>query len=253
MQSKPNQFKQPNPHYPQFQQQSRQQSHYTQPQTYLQPQQQSFMPPQQQYQPQPQYQPPMKPPKKSLRKGLWILVAAVFVLAIILGVALRVQNQQTTSTTQAPQSTPTVQQPTSALASKVSTRSPIKQPSVESIKSQLQNIVQKSGAVYVGSAAVSYDTDFKYAHIVESLPVTGDQSLDIGRIKQDALSIQKAIWQAHVSGVDAVQINFNSDDATPHRLATCELERTTVAQLNWTRITSDQAWSDYDTTWLSMS
>lgn len=56
----------------------------------------------------------MKPPKKNLRKRLWLLVVAVFVIAIILGIASGGQNQQPVSTTQAPQSIQAARQPTSA-------------------------------------------------------------------------------------------------------------------------------------------
>jgi hypothetical protein len=71
------------------------------------PQQQWQQPPmslQQPYPPQQYQQPPQyQPPKKNLRKRLWLLVAAVFVIGVILGVASRGQNQQPTPTTQATQ------------------------------------------------------------------------------------------------------------------------------------------------------
>ncbi len=202
------------------------------------PQEPPFPP--QQYQQPPHYQPPMPPPKKKSRKRLWFILAAiVLVLAVIIGVASQGQSQQPAPTTQA------TQQPTTQPAAKIT-------PQV-SIQSQLQSIVQKSGAAYVGGATVTYDASAKYAHVFENFPVTGDNNLDVSRIKQDAFAIQKAIWQAHVSGVDAVQVLFDSDDATHLRIATCELERTTAAKLKWASITSDQAWSDYDAAWLSPS
>jgi hypothetical protein len=253
MQQPPN----PYPQYPQqpSPQQWQQQPNYTQPQSYQQQparspqqqwQQQPPFPPQQYQQP-PQYQPPMPPPKKNLRKRLWLLVAAIFVIAVILGVASRGQNQQPTPTTQA------TQQPATQATQQPTAQTQARQTPVVSIQSQLQSAVQTSGAKYDGDATVSYDADAKYAHIFENFPVTGDNNLDVSRIKQDAFAIQRAIWQAHVSGVDAVQIIFNSDDATPLRIATCELERTTAAKLKWASITTDQAWSDYDAAWLSPS
>ena len=121
-----------------------------------------------------------------------------------------------------------------------------------SIADQLQNIVQKSGAAYVGNATVNYDAGVKYVHIFENFPSTGDNTLDIGRIKQDTFAIQKAIWLAHISGVDAAQVIFN-DATSQQRLATSEVERTTAAKLNWASMTSGQAWSSYDTAWLSPS
>lgn len=214
----------PNP-YPQY------------PQQQWNPQQPPYPP--QQYQQPPQYQ----PPKKNLWTRLWLLVVAVFVIAVIMGLASRGQNQQPAPATQATQQ-PTIQAPT---------QPPAKITPQVSIQSQLQSIAQKSGAAYVGGASVTYDASAKYAHVFENFPVTGDNNLDVSRIKQDAFAIQKAIWQAHVSGVDAVQVLFNSDDATPLRIATCELERTTAAKLKWASITSDQAWSDYDAAWLSPS
>jgi hypothetical protein len=191
-----------------------------------------FMSPQQWQQPPypPQYQPPMPPPKKKIRKRLWLLVTAVFILAIVMGIASGGQSQQSAPATQ--KAIPTLQ---------------------VSRQSQLQSIVQKSGAAYARDATVTYDTDFKYIHVSASFSVTSDNSLDIGRIKQDAFAIQRAIWQAHISGVDAVQVFFDSDDGTPLRLATCEVEHTTAVKLKWASLTSDQAWSSYDTTWLSPS
>ncbi len=221
MQQPPNQYPQQPPNY-------------TQPQTYY---------PQQQFQQPPQYQPPMLPPKEKSRKRLWLILAAVvLVLAAISAVASKGQSQQPASTTQ------TTQQPTT----QAPTQPPTKPTPQASIQSQLQSIVQKSGAAYVGGATVTYDASAKYAHVFENFPVTGDNNLDVGRIKQDAFAIQKAIWQAHVSGVEAVQVLFDSDDVNnPLRLATCELESTTAVKLKWASITSDQAWSDYNDTWLS--
>jgi hypothetical protein len=204
--------------------------------------------PQQQWQQPPQYHPPLQPPKKKSRKRLWFIVAAVvLVLAVIIGVASQGQSQQPASTTQA------TQQPTTQPTTQAPTQPPAKITPQTSIQSQLQSIVQKSDAAYVGGATVTYDASAKYAHVFENFPVTGDHNLDVSRIKQDAFTIQKAIWQAHVSGVDAVQVIFNRDDATPLRIATCELEGTTAAKLNWASISSDQAWSDYNDTWLSPS
>jgi len=211
------------------------------------PQQQQWNP-QQQYQQPPQYQPPMQQPKKKSRKRLWLILAAVvLVLVVVSAVASQGQSQQPAPTTQA------TQQPTTQPTTQAPTQPPAKITPQASIQSQLQSIVQKSGAAYVGGATVSYDASAKYAHVFESFPVTGEHSLDVSRIKQDAFAIQKAIWQAHVSDVDAVQVLFNSDAATPLRIATCELEQTTAVKLKWANITSDQAWSDYDTSWLSPS
>lgn len=216
------------------------------PQQQWNPQEPPFPP--QQYQQQPQFQPPMRPPKKKSRKRLWLILAAVvLVLVVVSAVASQGQSQQPAPTTQA------TQQPTTQPTTQAPTQPPAKITPQTSIQSQLQSIVQKSGAAYVGGATVSYDASAKYAHVFESFPVTGDHSLDVSRIKQDAFAIQKAIWQAQVSGVDAIQVLFNSDDATPQRIATCELERTTAVKLQWANITSDQAWSDYDTSWLSPS
>jgi hypothetical protein len=125
----------------------------------------------------------------------------------------------------------------------------IKSPTI--IQSQVQSIVQKSGTSYVGGAAVTYDASAKYAHVFENIQVTGNNKVDFSRIKHDAFAIQKAIWQAHLSGLDSLQIIFNSDGA--NRIATCELERMTAAKLNWDSITRDQAWSNYNSTWLSKS
>jgi hypothetical protein len=234
----------PNP-YSQYPQQQWQQSPIP-PQQQWNPQEPPFPP--QQYQQPPQYQPPMQPLKKKSRKRLWFIVAAVvLVLAVSSVVASQGQSQQPASTTQA------TQQPTTQPTTQAPTQPPAKITPQASIQSQLQSIVQKSGAAYVGGATVSYDASAKYAHVFENFPVTGDHSLDVSRIKQDAFAIQKAIWQAHVSGVDAVQVLFNSDAATPLRIATCELEQTTAVKLKWANITSDQAWSDYDTSWLSPS
>jgi hypothetical protein len=75
--------------------------------------QQPPMPPQQQYQPPQQFRPPKQPlkkqPKLNLRKRLWLLVVAVFLIAIVMGLASRGQNQQPAPTTQATQqpTTPT--------------------------------------------------------------------------------------------------------------------------------------------------
>jgi hypothetical protein len=168
------------------------------------------------------------------------ILALTFVALLILALAAcgSTTSQQTTAPTLTPTTQPTVQKPT-----------PTHQ---ASIQDQLQNIVRKSGAAYVGDATVNYDAGAKYAHIFENFPSTGDNSLDVGRIKQDAFAIQKAIWQAHISSVDAVQVIFN-DATSQQRLATSEVERTTATKLNWASMTSDQAWSSYDTAWLSPS
>jgi hypothetical protein len=141
--------------------------------------------------------------------------------------------------------------PTPQATQQPTTQPPAKITLQASIQSQVQSIVQKSGTSYVGGATVTYDASASYAHVFENIQITDNNNLDVSRIKHDAFAIQKAIWQAHVSGVDALQIIFNSDDA--NRIATCELKRTTAAKLNWASITGDQAWSDYDTTWLAKS
>jgi hypothetical protein len=180
----------------------------------------------------------MPPRKKKAYTRLWlILPAVVFVSAIIIGLASKGQTQQSTPPTHA------AQQPTTQPSAKIT--SPV------SIQSKVQSIVQKSGTSYVGGAAVTYNATAKYAHVFENIQVTGNHNVDFSRIKHDAFAIQKAIWQAHLSGLDSLQIIFNSDGA--NRIATCELERTTAAKLNWDNISRDQAWSDYDSTWLSKS
>jgi hypothetical protein len=193
----------------------------------------------------------MPPPKSKSRKRLWLILAAVVVvLIVIIGVASQGQNQQPTPTTQATQQPTT--QPTTRPTTHASTQTPTKPTPQASIQSQLQSIVQKSGAAYVGDATVTYDASANYAHVFENFPVTGDNNLDVSRIKQDAFAIQKAIWQAHVSSVDSVQIIFN-DATSQQRLATCEVERTTATKLSWASMTSVQAWSSYDSAWLSPS
>ncbi|MGZ3644247.1 MAG: hypothetical protein ACXVCM_10380 [Ktedonobacteraceae bacterium] len=236
-------MQQPPKPYPQFQPQQWQPT--SQP---LPPQQQYQQPPQYQTPMPPEYKPPTKPPTRRSRTWLWLLVAAIFVIAIIMGLISRGQSQQPTPTVSVTQTT----QPTQATQTLQPTaQKPTPTPQA-SIQSQLQSIVQKSGAAYVGDATVTYDGSANYAHVFENFPVTGDNNLDVSRIKQDAFSIQKAIWQAHVSSVDSVQIIFN-DATSQQRLATCEVERTSAAKLSWANITSVQAWSDYDTAWLSPS
>ena len=115
--------------------------------------------------------------------------------------------------------TPTAQA-TQAQATQAPTSKPTQAPTKPvSIQSQVQQLAQKSGT-YTHADTATYDTQFKEASITESFPLTGDTSLDVPRIKSDAYAIQKAIWQAHVHGVDAVMIMFNSD-ADGTRLATC--------------------------------
>src|SRR5207249_9880673 len=133
----------------------------------------------------------------------WLILAAVvLVLAVIIGVASQGQNQQPTPTTQA------TQQPTTQPTAKPTT-APTK-PTPVSIQSQVQQLAQNSGT-YTHADTVTYDTQFKEAYVTESFPLTGDNSLDVPRIKGDAFAIQKAVWQAHVKGVDAVMVMFNSD------------------------------------------
>jgi biopolymer transport protein ExbD len=278
-------MQQPPNSYPQNRQflppspQLQQQPNYTQPQTYYPPQQQWQQPPspqQQQWNPQQQpfppqqyQQPPMPSPKKKTHKpmsfGVKIGVGAgllLLVLLIILAAAaidgnnnVNTANSQATQAAQDAtgiakdnQSIATVAVTQTALA--VKKNQLLTQIPQASIQDQLLSIVQKSGAAYVGDATVNYDASAKYVHVFENFPVTGDTNTDVGRIKQDAFAIQKAIWQAHVSGVDAVQVIFN-DDTSQQRLATCELEGTTAAKLKWASIASDQAWSEYDSSWLS--
>src|SRR6266568_3342356 len=172
-----------------------------------------------------------------IRSGILALAfAALLILAMV--ACGSDAAQQTTAPALTPTTQPIVQKPT-----------PTHQ---ASIADQLQNIVQKSGAAYAGDATVNYDAGAKYVHIFENFPSTGDNTLDIGRIKQDAFAIQKAVWLAHISSVDAAQVIFN-DATSQQRLATSEVERSTAAKLNWASMTSDQAWSSYDTAWLSPS
>lgn len=240
-------MQQPPNSYPHFQPQQWQQPP-------MPPQQPSYSPEQYQQPPQyqtpmpPQYKPPTEPPARRSRTWLWLIVAAIFVIAIIIGLISRGQIQQPTPTVSVTQST----QPTQATqALQPTAQKPTPTPQA-SIQIQLQSIVQKSGAAYVGDATVAYDASANYAHVFENFPVTGDNNLDVSRIKQDAFAIQKAIWQAHLSSVDSVQIIFNDATSQQH-LATCEVERTTAAKLSWASMTNDGAWSNYDSAWLSPS
>ena len=63
--------------------------------------------PQQQDQQPLQRQPRKQQPKKNLRKLLWLLVSIVFVIAFIMGLASRGQNQQSATTTTQPTAVPT--------------------------------------------------------------------------------------------------------------------------------------------------
>ena len=171
-----------------------------------------------------------------------------FLIFALVAIAL-VSCGETAAPTSTSSSTPTAQAtqaPTHAPTSKP-TQAPTKP---VSIQSQVQQLAQKSGT-YTHADTATYDTQFKEASITESFPLTGDTSLDVPRIKSDAYAIQKAIWQAHVHGVDAVMIMFNSD-ADGTRLATCLLDSRPAATLQWASISPDQAWTACNG-WLSPS
>ena len=100
--------------------------------------------------------------------------------------------------------------------------------------------MQKSGATYAGDATVNYDAGATHVHILENFPSTGHNSLDIGRMKQDAFASQKAIWLAHINSVDAAQV-ISDDPTSQQHLATVKIKHTTAAKLDWAHMTSDKA------------
>ena len=71
-------------------------------------------------------------------------------------------------------------------------------------------------------------------------------------IKQDCFSIQQALWQAHLKGVTAIELDITAPlqdqygNAHNGPLALCLLTDVTAARFNWGNLAADQAWQDYD-------
>lgn len=163
-----------------------------------------------------------------------------FVLALII-IALAACGESSTVTSVV---TPT-SQPTQA-------PTPTVKPAQISIQDQLQSIAENATGDAGGAtvSSVDYDASVNAAYVHESFILTGDNNMDIQDIKDIAYAVLKATWQAHIKGIDSITILFDSDsDGT--RIASCENEHTTAAKMQWGNLTSNQAWSDYDYSWLS--
>lgn len=76
-------------------------------------------------------------------------------------------------------------------------------------------------------------------------------------IKQDCFNFQKAVYTSlltvHVSDV-TVQVNADLVDKYGNKsnglIGMCELSSATAKNFNWDNLEQDQAWGDYDSTWL---
>jgi hypothetical protein len=202
--------------------------------------------------PQPYYQTPMtpnpQPPKRKRRTWLWIILGSLVLLSIIGALSNYSSSQSSTTTTSAPTSIPTT--------GSVPTSAPTQKP--ESIGQQINDIVQNAGLSGKNIQSMYNVAGDKYEKIQEDI---GDGNLTNGmtviQIQNDCFMVQQALWTkmaSHLSEVE-VSITMNVIDQYGKEsngfVADCDLKKNTASKFVWNNLTYDQAWKDYDATFIA--
>jgi hypothetical protein len=169
-----------------------------------------------------------KPPKKKLWNLLWLLVIPVFVIAFILGLASRGQNQQPATTTTQPTAQPTPRTiiPT---RSQIDTLLISKEPDVT-----IASYIQQSATLVLQES---------FSHIV---PISQNE------IKQNLQEIQVKVWQ---QGWNFSQVTVNilqaQDNGQNKIIGYGVITRKTASNINWTF--EHDLWDKYDQKYLDPS
>ena len=177
--------------------------------------------PQQQDQQPLQRQPRKQQPKKNLRKLLWLLVSIVFVIAFIMGLASRGQNQQSATTTTQPTAVPTPKP-------------------IVPTRSQIDALlISNEPDVTIASYNQQSATLVLQESFTHTVPITQNET------KQNLQDIQVKVWQQdwYFSQV-TVNILQAQDNGQNQKIGYGVITGKTASNINWTL--HIDLWDKYD-------
>lgn len=108
----------------------------------------------------------------------------------------------------------------------------------------------------VANPKVTYDMSAGRLDVSYPVEESLTNDLTITLLKERALQVMKAIYTSKMSGVQAVFLHSVGDtvDKYGHQghgdWSKVTLKKETAMKFAWDTITQDQAWDDYDNTWL---
>jgi len=174
------------------------------------------------------HQPRKQPAKKKLWNLLWLLVVPIFVIAFIMGLASRGQNQQSATTTTQPTTVPT-QKPIVPTRSQIDALLVSNEPDV-TIASYNQQ-----------SATLVLQESFGY-----TVPITQNET------KQNLQDIQVNVWQqGWIFSQVTVNILQAQHNGLNKKIGYSLITRKTASNINWT--IENDLWDKYDQKYLDPS
>lgn len=192
---------------------------------------------------QPTYAPPPVPPRKRpwYRRPIpLIIIAVVFIVLLIIGAtsnsdgsATQVSTTPTVQATQPPATPTATPKPTATLTT----------------SQRVQQLVS-SNASEAKSVKTTYASNDVEVNIVldEAFDNSGYRTI----IQANCFNILKALWTGHIASLDDVNIAFSGPATDKYgnpmtaAFAECELGSQTAAKFNWSGLSQEQAWNDYD-------
>jgi len=184
--------------------------------------------------------PPPVPPKKGTSPALWVAIGVIVVLFLgLFSISLHTSSQNTLTTTNTSTTTQDTPQPTDT---------PVPTTTTPSITDQ---VTQALGATLDPNDTV-YDTvnESNGAVAVDVYTIT-TVSLDDGGHAR-IFAVEKAIWQANISGISSVQATvYELDtDGTQIPMYKAIVSADRAQSIPWDSISPDAAWRlQYNETW----
>jgi hypothetical protein len=108
----------------------------------------------------------------------------------------------------------------------------------------------------VANSKVTYDISTNWLNVSYPAEESLTNDLTITLIKERALQVMKAVYTSKLGGVQAIILHSIGDtvDKYGHQSnddwSKVTLNKDTAMKFAWDTITQDQAWDDYDNTWL---
>lgn len=179
--------------------------------------------------------PPPPPKRRKLSLRTWIIIIVVIVLLAIVGAISNAQNPQT-------QASPTTQtQPTSN-----ATTAPT---ATLTTTQRVQQLVQANATL---DDKVETSVQGGTVVVTETLSEAFDNNGYQLAMKDNCFNIEKALWTSKFGNLTDIEINFQGPlvdqygNTSVGAMGACELLAATAAKFNWSNLSPDMAWQDYD-------
>ena len=176
----------------------------------------------------------------------WLLVVGGVFIAIGLCKGA-IQSASSTNTATTTQATTEI---TEQSVQRTDTPIPTATPKPKTLDQQINDTVQGAGLF---GKDIKTSRDAQFVTVKDNL---GDgsytNSMTVHEIKHDCFKAQQALWTQLPSKIPEVIVNVYMNvvdrygNESNKEVASCDLQKNTEQQFNWSNLTYDQAWDDYD-------